>query len=529
MGKGTTTSTSDPWKKMPDFIKDAYKDDIAFRDDLLDQAKGVAGDLSGNPRQILGPNDTEYAGLGAGLAGFDKAGSLGDKAASTAGGLGSISDLVKKYISGSADLGQQAAGQVGGINSSIGKTQGIVGQVGQGLTDASGFARDTSISDQALGAANDDEAYTKALASAGYDMDALRQKYESGYTNDVVNTTLADMQRQAQRDQLARDAKTAAIGGTSNSRSGVADAVAGDLSGRAMATTEAQLRDAAFKTAISGAQGEAGLDLQRTGALNDLFSSKLNQAGVLDKLAQTGLDRGRLMDELAKTGIDLGGLQRGVTADKLSVGDYLRGLSDDDLKRASSSLDLGKFGIDTASLFDSLAGSAASRGTAEAGLLSGFGGLQRGLDQQQLDEDRTAGQQSLSWLANIFAGTPTDKGPNTTVTTEKTGQASPLQQVLGAGTSIAGAFLASDPAVKEDVEPLGSGLAALRDVHPASYRYAEGHGHVIGRTAGLMANELGHIPGAVVDDGSGVMKVDPYPVLATIVAAVKELDARIAA
>ena len=190
---------------------------------------------------------------------------------------------------------------------------------------------------------------------------------------------------------------------------------------------------------------------------------------------------------------------------------------------------LAALGIDTSQLYDQLANSTSARGLQEAGLRGGYGEMERGLAQGQLDEYRTAEQQSLAWLADMFAGTPTDKGPDTTVQTTEGGGPSLFQQILGAGTAVAGAYVSSDERIKENVQPLEAGLTALRSVNPATYSYREGHGHVTGPTSGLMAQELGHIPGAVVHDGTGILKVDTYPVLATVVQAVKELDRRMAA
>ena len=84
-----------------------------------------------------------------------------------------------------------------------------------------------------------------------------------------------------------------------------------------------------------------------------------------------------------------------------------------------------------------------------------------------------------------------------------------------------------DEQAKEDIVAMEVGLDALKDVKPATYKYKEGMPtDKKGRTAGLMAQDLEHIPGAVSMGIDGYRRVDPYPVLATVVQAVKELDAR---
>lgn len=260
----------------------------------------------------------------------------------------------------------------------------------------------------------------------------LGQDYESQYTDDVVDTTLAGMQRQAQRDALARQGQAAAVGGTSNTRAAVGDAVAENLSGMSMAEMEAKLRDEGFR-----------------------FGSEM---GMKDR--DQMLDIGQ--QELT------GGLQLG-------------------------------------------------------GAIGGIGDQFFDYEQSKLDQD----QNGLSWLSGMFSqANPLGAGAGTGTSTQTTPGASTFSQILGAGTSIAGAFL-SDERTKEDIVSMEHGLDALKDVTPATYEYKEGMPtDKKGRTAGLMAQDLEHIPGAVEMGSDGYRRVDPYPVMATVVQAVKELDAR---
>lgn len=94
-------------------------------------------------------------------------------------------------------------------------------------------------------------------------------RYMSGYTDDVVDTTLAGMDRSYARDMASRGASEAAIGGMGSTRAAVADALGGQLHTMDRAQTEAQLRDSAFR-----------------------FGSEmgLNEAGVLEGLARSGMD-----------------------------------------------------------------------------------------------------------------------------------------------------------------------------------------------------------------------------------------------
>jgi hypothetical protein len=335
----TTTVENDPWKNMPDWLKDAYEKDVGDRQDLLDRA-----DQEG-PREIEGINETEQ---------------------------GSFDDFMQRF-----------------------KQQQELGDSASGMLPGGG--------------------------------------YEDKYVGDVVDTTLAGMERQAQRDQLARDSRAASVGGTGNTRAAVGDAVAGQLTGMNMAEMEAKLRSDATKWG-------AGMNLE--------------EAGLRDQFANSGLERA------------------------------LQGL----------------------------------------GIGQAFGEKERSIDQQQND----AGREHIGWLADLLAGTSGMKGPTgSTGTTTQPGN-SPFQNILGAGASLGGAWLMSDERVKENIEDADDALSKIRKLGAREYDYKDGFGHTEDRTTGLMAQDIesAGITGAVREFG-GVKHVDPYPVLATVVQAVKELDRRV--
>jgi hypothetical protein len=264
----------------------------------------------------------------------------------------------------------------------------------------------------------------------------LGRDYESDYTDSVVDTTLAGMQRQADRDALARDSANAAIGGTSNTRQAVADALAGQLTGMNMAEVEAKLRDEGFR-----------------------FGTEM--------------------------------------------------------------------GFEDADLASKLSGQELSQGLQLGGAIGGIGEDYMNVDQEKLDAPKDA----LSWLSAMFGSTDPNAAQYLgTTQTETKPRPSTFSQILGAGTSLAGAWLASDERVKEDVsDPDGSALDKIRKLAAREYSYLDGYGHTPDRTTGLMAQDIERagITGAVMEI-DGVKHVDPYPVLATVVQAVQELDRRVA-
>jgi hypothetical protein len=259
-------------------------------------------------------------------------------------------------------------------------------------------------------------------------------QFEASYIDDVVDPTLANMDRQQDRRDVERNARSRAVGGTANTRAGVADAVADSNYEMQRAQMEAQLRD----------------DAERYGV-------------------EAGMQGANTMAGLAGTGQDL---------------------------------------------------------QTTASQWQGTGGeTQRSITQKRNDLPKSA----LSWYTDAFnasRGLPSTGGGTSTKTEPGP---SPFSQILGAASTAAGIWSAlSDERAKENVEEIDGALESLRGVDSYSYNYRPGLGHTEERTAGLMAQDLerSSIPGAVMQQPDGYKHVDPYPVLATVVKAVRELDDR---
>jgi len=451
---------------MPNWLKDAYQDDIARREGYLTEAEGL-GD-----RDILDMNEEERAAY----ENFQS--SIGDTQA-----------LEDKAI----DL--------------LGQTEGadLISNF-EGLKEQYGFDSPTDAAEFASG-------YDPASFESGYTGDRLtdligNKDFELDYTNNVVDSTLANMDRQAQRDALVREGQAAATGGISNTRAAVADAVSGNLHNMSRAQTEAELRDSA----------------QRFGT-----ESLFTQAGMLDESDQhkaiQDLEAGRMTDDaqrfLAELNLDEQQMAEASRQFGLNFDQGMMDMSQGVMERGAD------FDRSGAELYDQFADSGLRRGMSIFDLENAWGEKQRGLDQAQADAPRS----QLDWLTGLMSGTQgTVQGaPTGNTQTETTQGNSALQNVLGIGSSLAGAFMMSDENVKHDIEdPEGSALDKLMKLGAKEYEYDEGFGHVEGRTSGLMAQDIekAGITGAVVDV-AGVKMVDPYPVLATVVQAVNELNERV--
>ena len=87
----------------------------------------------------------------------------------------------------------------------------------------------------------------------------------------------------------------------------------------------------------------------------------------------------------------------------------------------------------------------------------------------------------------------------------------------------------SDERVKRDIRPFKRGLAEIRMLSPILHGYAEGSGLDQSKNdyAGFSAqNVLEHIPEAIGQNDDGFLSLADRPILAALVNAVKELDAR---
>ena len=345
-GSKTTTVENDPYKNMPEWMQDAYRNDAAFREDLLDDASRVSSDMARqDPREILGVSDSEKAALGYGLSGLNDARDT----------LGDLGDYRGDWQYGKAgrELGEASS------------TDNKLMKIGDNLSDIN--------------------------------LQKKQKNYMGRYTDDVVDTTLAGMQRQADRESLQRESANAAIGGTTNTRQAVSDAVAGQLTGMNMGEMEAKLRDEAHRFGVGAGEDAARFALDKRTTKGDLYESAgrfgLNEA---DSRMALG-DRRAELDEMAN-----------------------------------------RFGLDTAKLESAL-------GLGGAGLLDQYGEKKRGLTQAGLDAEydaeNYAEREALTWLNQIYSGSATPKGPvgSTQSTTEPT--AGLGQQIIGAAIGAAGSFI----------------------------------------------------------------------------------------
>lgn len=466
-GSKTTTTVNDPFANMPDWLRDEYQANVEQGNELFEQGQDLG------PKEHLGMNESEIAAFDQFVGGADASNALGAEAQGIMSGLsgGDATD----FLSGVMDQNP-----TGGFDHGYDATD---------FTGASGYEAGTSYTGDRL-----------------TDMIGGGRDFMSEYTDDVVDTTLAGMTRQDQRDQLARDARGAAVGGTSNTRGAVADAVAGNLSNMSKAQMEAQLRDQAHQFGTNAQMQAAGLlDASDQFGAGQLDASNLSAAELALQEAGMGEESNQF---LSGQNLEQQGMENANTQ-------WLTELLGDANQFGMN------FDMDRAQGLDAMAGSQLNRSGSIFDIMNAFGEKERGIDQANED----AGRDQVNWLTSLLQGTNTTGTAPTGGTQSATEPGnSALQNIIGIGSGIAGAWM-SDERTKEDIEtPDTSALSKIMSINNYEYNYKDGYGHTDKRTSGLMAQDLekSGIKGAVTEI-DGIKHVDPYPVLSTVVQAVQEL------
>lgn len=407
MATAKSTESRDFYANMPDWQREQLMGDAAFESKYRDAMSNIANQAGKNPRTIAGISDAERAGL-------------------------------KAQQQASAALGKGLQGQIKGLNGidvadGLGKIAGP-----KGMGDVMNVGNWNNVAGPS--------ANFKSVAAPTFaNIDNIRGGYENDYTDSVVDTTMAGMQRQAQRDQLARDARSSAIGGVTNSRSAVADAVAGQLTGMNMATTEAQLRSNAFDTA-------AKYGLQETDMRNQFGMDRADfMFGQNEAERQYGLDRAGfgLAQEQARTGFNLDRSAQSLNEQRARAENSLA-MSGFNLERAmaeaaqgnkAAELALQQTGL-TADMLQSIYGASSTSAQAQAGL----GAEGRELRQKSIDSKYYSPMEAGSWLSEVYGASRTrDSAPynyeGTAEADDGKKEPSKWQQFLGGAAAGLSSFL----------------------------------------------------------------------------------------
>ena len=233
---------------------------------------GAAGGLGG----LLSGITPTQAILGAGLAAKALGGSSTPSSSTSSTSIDP--DIKAAYLQQLADARTAAAGL--GTRQFEGFTPGYA-TAEQQLT-ATGIG--------GAGQQTTNQAAQLALKEAGYTPDQIQAMtgaqymgaYQNPYENQVVQATLADIERQRQISQQAQQARAVGAKAFGGTRQGIAESLANEDYLRQAANTAAQLRSAGFTTAAGFGQTDAAraMEAARANAANQIAGAGIRQTAV---------------------------------------------------------------------------------------------------------------------------------------------------------------------------------------------------------------------------------------------------------
>ena len=248
---------------------------------------------------------------GAGLAGAGLAGAASGAAGSAAGGL--LSGITPTQAILGAGLAAKALGGSSTPSSSTSSTSidpdikaaylqqladARTAAAGLGTRQFEGFTPGYATAEQQLtatgiggaGQQTTNRAAELALAEAGYTPQQIQamtgaqymSAYQNPYEQQVVQGTLADIERQRQISQQAQQARATGARAFGGSRQAISESLANEDYTRRMADTAAQLRAAGFTTAAGFGQTDAAraMEAARANAANQIAGAGIRQTAV---------------------------------------------------------------------------------------------------------------------------------------------------------------------------------------------------------------------------------------------------------
>ena len=372
---------------------------VAAQDPLQTQAAGLAGQ-----------------GVGAYQPYVSAAGAQGTAAGTTLGG-------VSPYIS-AAGAGLGAAGtELTGAGTAMGGAQ-------QYVTGAAGLTGPMTGAQMATIDPTTGQTITPTLAAGSY---------MSPYQSQVIDTSLAEFDRQAAMRQQAISDQAVAMGGYGGGREGVMQSEYQLGSDRNRAMIEAQLQQQGFSQAQGARQADMAARLGIGGAQQQYASGLAGLAGQRAGLAgQQGA--------LAQGQLGLGAAQQGLAGAQLGAGQAY--LAPGQLMAGIAGQQAGAAGQRAALAQQELAGAGALQGfqgtdIARAGQV---GAMDQAYEQAKLDADREKARmglyepmERLGWLGTGLGNLMGSMGQQYQF--QQQPNPSPLATALGIGTSLGGAYL----------------------------------------------------------------------------------------
>ena len=362
----------------------------------------------------LGTAEQGLAGIGAAYASPAVAGI--QQAQGTLGGVGQYIDTAGTGLAGAGTtLG--AAGTE--LTAAGGAGQLGLGMAGQQLTDAG----------TAMGGAQ--QYVTQAAGLTGPMTGQQLTDYMSPYQSQVIQTTLAEFDKQAAMRQQGISDAAVAMGGFGGGREGVMQSEYMAQSDRDRAMLEAQLQQQGFSQAQAARQadlasrlGIGGAQQQYGAGLAGLAGQRAGLAGQQGALAQAQLGLGGAQQALA-------GAQLGAGQAYLAPGQMMAGIAGQQAGTAGQRAALAQAQLGAGQAGQQMLGR-------DVGLAGQVGAMDQAYQQALLDADREKARmglyepmERLGWLGQGLTGLMGGMGPQYQF--QQAPNPNPLAQALGIG------------------------------------------------------------------------------------------------
>ena len=350
----------------------------------------------------LGTAEQGLAGIGAAYASPAVAGIQ-----QAQGTLGQVSPYI-----GAAGTGLATAGGTGQLG---------LGMAGQQLTDAG----------TAMGGAQ--QYVTQAAGLTGPMTGQQLTDYMSPYQSQVIQTTLAEFDKQAAMRQQGISDAAVAMGGFGGGREGVMQSEYMAQSDRDRAMLEAQLQQQGFSQAQAARQADMAARLGIGGAQQQYAQGLAGMAGARAGLAgqQAGLAQAQL--GLGGAQQALAGAQLGAGQAYLAPGQMMAGIAGQQAGTAGQRAALAQAQLGAGQTQQAMLGR-------DVGLAGQVGAMDQAYEQALLDADREKARmglyepmERLGWLGQGLTGLMGGMGPQYQF--QQAPNPNPLAQALGMGLS----------------------------------------------------------------------------------------------
>ena len=328
-------------------------------------------------------------------------------------GLGDAATQLTAAQTGLANIAPYAAQTVqdlAGAQQTLGGVQPYIGAAGTGLAGA-GTAM-TGVSPYITGAAG----LTGAGAGTGTGSIA---EYMSPYQQQVINTTLAEFDKQAAMRQQAISDAAIGVGGYGGGREGVMQAEYQTQSDRDRAMIEAQLQQQGFTQAQAARQADLASRLGIGGAQQQYASG-------LAGLGQAQLGLGGAQQALAA---QQGALAQGY----LAPGQMMAGVAGQQAGMAGQRAALAQQQIGTAGALQGFQGTDIARAGQVGAMDQAYAQAVRDADREKVRMGLYEPMERLGWLGQGLTGLMGGMGPQYQF--QQAPNPNPLAQALGMGLS----------------------------------------------------------------------------------------------